>query len=586
MANNKQSSRLYIGSLGTAAKQSDIEELFGKFGPMTEVRMNRNFAFVQYKDENAAAAALNELNGTNHFGRNLDVQFARAPRNSGGGNDNKKDDNPRDRSPIGGRGGGLGGRGGPGGRPFGDDSPFGGSRDRPPFNDRDRDAGPFGGRDNGRDFGGRDFEGDRFGPGGRDFDRGGAGGRDFDRGGPGGRDFDRGGPGGRDFGGPGGRDTWGTRGDRGADWDRGADRDRAEPWAAPGGRGPPRDGPDFRGGADFRDREFGARGGPDRDGPGGRGGGDFRDRGPDFGRDAPRGGFGRDEDRFGGRPGGFRDEAFDSYRRGDRDLDGRGPPPVWAQQEKPPNADPIPLNIPNAERTNDIEIIVLNKSITEYGEYIETRLKSIGFTVDIMFPNESAPIPRVLGNIASRGTLYAIIVNPAHKLNRSLTLQVLHGTPQEHRNMLIEDAIIFLNRNFENYSKAMAEKRGPNAPPEQVRHLLELVITASRQLTTTQYDILIQFFINEKLKVEPQVTQEALPVTQQAELQTRILSILNKNQGGAGGGPKPLLGGLNSGGAKETPSPLLKDPSVQRALDSLMQGGGTLFNAFNNQKRF
>ncbi|BES96620.1 RNA recognition motif. (a.k.a. RRM, RBD, or RNP domain) [Nesidiocoris tenuis] len=586
----KQSSRLYVGGLGgTPVPQQDIEDLFNKFGHILEVRLNKNFAFVQYRDEDSAAAALQTLNGKNHFGKKLDVQFARPSRV---GNEKPGNDNPsRDRSPIGNRGGGGGGPGGggpggrggpPGGRPggqFGDDrGPFsgpnrGGGR---PMNDRDGGPSPFGGRDPGRDSG-RDF-------GGRgDFDRGGPGGRpDFDRGGPGlGRgDFDRGGP----MGGRGDMDRGGRGDPDRAPWGGGGDR--PDPWSNGGqGRGPPpRDG-DFRGGpGDFRDRDLGGRGpldghgGRGPDGPGGR---------PDWGRND----FGGD--RFGGRPGGFRDDFRGDrgdFPRGDIDGGRGGPPaPSWVQheRERPPNSDPIPLSTSNADRTNDIEIIVANKSITDYGEYIESRLKSLGFTVDIMFPNESAPIARVLGNIASRGTLYAIIVNPAHKLNRSLTLQVLHGTPQEHRNMLIEDAIIFLNRNFENYSRRQTEKRGPNAPPEQVRHLLELVITAARQLTPTQFDILIQYFVNEKIKAEPLEPKEILPVTPQAELQTRILSILNKNAAGGGGGPQPLMGLTNvAPPGKDSQSPLLKDPSVQRALDSLMQGGSKFLSAINNQNRF
>jgi len=67
---------------------------------------------------------------------------------------------------------------------------------------------------------------------------------------------------------------------------------------------------------------------------------------------------------------------------------------------------------------------------SEYAEYIEDRLKRIGLTVDLLFPNEDVPIGRVLGNILSRGSLYAVLVMPQNEEHRSITLNILHGLPQ------------------------------------------------------------------------------------------------------------------------------------------------------------
>lgn len=66
----------------------------------------------------------------------------------------------------------------------------------------------------------------------------------------------------------------------------------------------------------------------------------------------------------------------------------------------------------------------------EYAEYIESRLKRLGIVVDLLFPMEDVPIGKVLGNIASRGCLYAILVMPQNEENKSLTLTFLHGLPQ------------------------------------------------------------------------------------------------------------------------------------------------------------
>lgn len=58
------------------------------------------------------------------------------------------------------------------------------------------------------------------------------------------------------------------------------------------------------------------------------------------------------------------------------------------------------------------------------------RLKKMGLTADLLFPNEDVPLSRVLGNIASRGCLYAVVVTPINMEHRSLTLNILHGLPQ------------------------------------------------------------------------------------------------------------------------------------------------------------
>lgn len=85
---------------------------------------------------------------------------------------------------------------------------------------------------------------------------------------------------------------------------------------------------------------------------------------------------------------------------------------------------------PPAPEKNDCEIIVVNKSLTEYAEAIESRLKKMGLTVDLLFPNEEVPLSRVLGNIANRGCLYAVVVTQLNMEHASMTLNILHGLPQ------------------------------------------------------------------------------------------------------------------------------------------------------------
>ncbi|XP_070149539.1 putative uncharacterized protein DDB_G0282133 isoform X2 [Polyergus mexicanus] len=198
-----------------------------------------------------------------------------------------------------------------------------------------------------------------------------------------------------------------------------------------------------------------------------------------------------------------------------------------------------------ATEKNDCEIIVVNKALTKYAEDIELRLKQVGLMVDLLFPNEDVPLGRVLGNIASRGCLYAVVVTPINHEHHSLTLNILHGLPQEHRNMPVEDAINLISRDFTNY-KAGGRSVPLNAPLASERHpdaiqVLLNMLADNHQLTVLQYDRVIKYL---DMKREEQVQVELgdakdLPVKtpltsindpKQAELQTRILNILNNSK--------------------------------------------------------
>ncbi|XP_046747194.1 uncharacterized protein LOC124411789 isoform X3 [Diprion similis] len=332
---------------------------------------------------------------------------------------------------------------------------------------------------------------------------------------------------------------------------------------------------------------------------GGSGGVNFRDRSP-----LSRGSH--NEDKTG--------RDWDRGKQGDRSLSGA-----------------IDYQSSVAAEKNDCEIIVVSKVLTEYAEAIEMRLKKLGLTVDLLFPNEDVPLSRVLGNIASRGCLYAVVVTHINQEHRSLTLNILHGLPQEHRNMPVEDAIALINHDFTNYRAGSSRSVPINVPratdrhPDAVQVLLNM-LADNRQLTVLQYDRVLKYL---EMKREEQVQIElgdakdlasATPVAsdpKQAELQSRILNILNSNKPNlipgavpspvpaptpvtpanwAAPTPAPTTAAPNSG---VTPSPLLNDPTVQKALDSLLQGNllksigdhqptatTPLFAAFPNIGRF
>ncbi|VEN37599.1 unnamed protein product [Callosobruchus maculatus] len=265
--------------------------------------------------------------------------------------------------------------------------------------------------------------------------------------------------------------------------------------------------------------------------------------------------------------------VMDSYNRepfgrnGRNDPPYRGPPPMF---EAPP-----------APEKNDCEIIVVAKALTEYAEFIESKLKHLGLLVDLLFPNEDVPIGKVLANISSRGCLYAILVMPVNEEHRSLTLNILHGTPQEHRNMPVEDAMILISRDFEAYMK------GEHLAPEIARSIMDRhpvpmqmllnLLAENRQLTCVQYDRLITYLQERRdLQYEFEVAEGLVPDRQegdskQAELQNRIMNILN-TKAAVQEIPASITAPDPPAAADPEATPILKDPTVQKALDSLLLG--------------
>eukprot|EP01125_Pyxidicula_operculata_P012684 TRINITY_DN417_c0_g1_i1.p2 TRINITY_DN417_c0_g1~~TRINITY_DN417_c0_g1_i1.p2 ORF type:complete len:209 (+),score=60.19 TRINITY_DN417_c0_g1_i1:950-1576(+) len=77
----QQPTRLYVGSLHANISEKDIENIFSEFGEVQTVEVHRDtqtgiskgFAFVQYKDPEAAKRALAQVNGRELIGRPIKV---------------------------------------------------------------------------------------------------------------------------------------------------------------------------------------------------------------------------------------------------------------------------------------------------------------------------------------------------------------------------------------------------------------------------------------------------------------------------------------------------------------------------------
>jgi RNA recognition motif-containing protein len=78
-------SKLYVGNLSYQTESESLRTLFAQFGEVVSATIltdrdtgrSRGFGFVEMGSEDAAAAAVQALNGTEFEGRNLKVNEAR-----------------------------------------------------------------------------------------------------------------------------------------------------------------------------------------------------------------------------------------------------------------------------------------------------------------------------------------------------------------------------------------------------------------------------------------------------------------------------------------------------------------------------
>ena len=109
------SKRLYVGNLSYGTTGANLEQLFAQYGEVRSAQViqdretgrSKGFGFVEMNDDNAALAAIQGLNETEHDGRRLTVNEARPREERGGGGGGG---GGRGRGGYGGGGGGYGRR--------------------------------------------------------------------------------------------------------------------------------------------------------------------------------------------------------------------------------------------------------------------------------------------------------------------------------------------------------------------------------------------------------------------------------------------------------------------------------------------
>jgi hypothetical protein len=177
------------------------------------------------------------------------------------------------------------------------------------------------------------------------------------------------------------------------------------------------------------------------------------------------------------------------------------------------------------------ELTVISHYCRDFAEEVERRLKMLGIKVDMLFPNDSVAINKILGNIQTRGALYAILITPLNKEKQSITvavsrhnmlkyfaqayrfpLQILYGDAQEHRNMPLDDAIKFIYKDFVNKTKGLTANK-IYQHPDAIQTLLK-TLYENRSLTVLQYEHIIKYLTHRKeVQVKYEIGEDASNMT-------------------------------------------------------------------------
>nr|XP_048297014.1 nuclear receptor coactivator 5 isoform X3 [Myodes glareolus] len=112
----------------------------------------------------------------------------------------------------------------------------------------------------------------------------------------------------------------------------------------------------------------------------------------------------------------------------------------------------------DAERPVDCSVIVVNKQTKDYAESVGRKVRDLGMVVDLIFLNTEVSLSQALEDVSRGGSPFAIVITQQHQIHRSCTVNIMFGTPQEHRNMPQADAMVLVARNYERYKNNCREK--------------------------------------------------------------------------------------------------------------------------------
>ncbi|XP_019214575.1 nuclear receptor coactivator 5 isoform X3 [Oreochromis niloticus] len=175
----------------------------------------------------------------------------------------------------------------------------------------------------------------------------------------------------------------------------------------------------------------------------------------------------------------------------------------------------------DADRPVDCSVIVVNKAQNrEYAETVGRKVRDLGMVVDLIFLNTEVSLTQALEDVGRARTPFAIIITQQHQVHRSCTVNILFGTPQEHRNMPMQDAMMLVAHNYDTYKIENREKereeiarkaakmaddvllREPDRESHPVSLLTSITLLAeNRFVTPDELDSLIAYLKDKRVRL-------------------------------------------------------------------------------------
>ena len=229
----------------------------------------------------------------------------------------------------------------------------------------------------------------------------------------------------------------------------------------------------------------------------------------------------------------------------------------------------------------DCEIICADPSCRRYSEYVEVRLRNLGMDADILFPNPEIPPQKILANVQGRGVKFAVVVTAANEESRTATVHVLQGPQQsEHQSLVLDEALGVLARAFES-ALDMESKVGKVDPgqshPQDVLNVIGFM-RENRPLSVMELDRLIKYLVHRREQMLRSEYGDSVPAhlavppiglqsdpgarAREERVKKKVFDILTT-------APRPV-------GPQAESVPLVINPTLQRAIDSLVTSGPNL----------
>jgi hypothetical protein len=124
------------------------------------------------------------------------------------------------------------------------------------------------------------------------------------------------------------------------------------------------------------------------------------------------------------------------------------------------------MSDPSAVAHCELIIININDRLRMYGENVRMRLAKFGIVTELVLVREAIAVIAAVQDAVRRRVLFACIINEQNEMHRSVTVNILHGQLQEHRNMPLESAISLITRSFEEWAGGSSGE--PSRPPPAI----------------------------------------------------------------------------------------------------------------------